>query len=309
MAGLSKAPYALILGAMAVTAGRAAEDPRWPVAPGARLVCASSQFTFTEGPACDRDGSVLFTDQPNDRIVRWRPDGTFADWLKPAGRSNGTHFDRDGNLITCADEKNALWSITPSKRVTVLVQDYRGALLNGPNDVWISPLNGSMYLTDPMYPRDYWRRSPERQIPGEYVYYFNRATGELRPVETTLNKPNGIAGTRDGSHLYVADIGADRTYLYRIEPDGSLADKRLFCPLGSDGMTLDDAGNVYLTGHGVTIFAPNGDKLGHIPVPEPWTGNITFAGPDRKTLFITASKSVYTLRMRIPGSCKRNGYE
>lgn len=307
---MASSPYRYVLaGLLGMTAARAAEDPRWPVAPGATLVCASSQFKFTEGPACDRDGSVLFTDQPNDRIVRWRPNGGFEDWLKPAGRSNGTYFDRAGNLVTCADEHNALWSISPEKQVTVLVRDYRGALLNGPNDVWISPKTGAMYLTDPMYPRDYWARSPRPQIPGEYVFYFNRATGELRPVETTLNKPNGIAGTRDGSQLYVADIGADRTYLYRIEPDGSLADKRLFCALGSDGMTLDDAGNVYLTGHGVTIFAPNGDRLGHLDVPENWTGNITFAGTDRKTLFITASKSVYLLRMRIPGACKRVGYQ
>lgn len=287
--------------------GLRAEDPRWPVAAGAQLVCVSSQFKFTEGPVGDADGSVRFTDQPNDRIVRWRPDGTIEDWLKPAGRSNGMYVDGEGNLIACADELNALWSISPGKKATVLIRDYRGALLNGPNDVWIAP-RGWMYLTDPLYPRDYWKRPPERQLPGEYVFFFNRATGELRPVETTLNKPNGIAGTRDGAQLYVADIGAGKTYLYRIDADGSLSHKRLFCSMGSDGMTLDDAGNVYLTGHGVTIFAPSGERLGHIAIPESWTGNITFAGTDRRTLFITASKSIYTLRMRVPGACKRVGY-
>jgi gluconolactonase len=296
------------LAAIAAAVAARAEDPAWPVAPGAKLVCASSEFQFAEGPACDRDGSVLFTDQPNDRIVRWRPDGTVVDWLKPAGRSNGTHFDRDGNLVTCADELNALWRISPDKKHIVLISDYQGKLLNGPNDVWISP-KGPMYITDPLYPRDYWKRSPERQQPGEYVYYFNPETKELRPVETTLNKPNGIAGTPDGRRLYVADIGAGKTYLYDIEADGSLANRKLFCEMGSDGMTLDDEGNVYLTGHGVTVFDRTGRKLGHIDVPEHWTGNITFAGTDRKTLFITASKSIYTLQMRVPGSCKRDGYQ
>lgn len=278
-----------------------------PIAPGAQPVCVASTFKFTEGPACDRDGSVLFTDQPNDRIVRWRPGGQLADWMKPAGRSNGMYFDRDGNLITCADEKNELWSIGPDRRVTVLVKNFEGRLLNGPNDVWVSP-SGNLYLTDPLYPRDYWHRDPRRQQAGEYVFFLDRASGALRPVETTLVKPNGIAGTRDGKKLYVADIGGDKTYLYDIAADGSLTNKRLFCPLGSDGMTLDDEGNVYLTGHGVTIFNPAGEKIGHIDIPEAWTGNITFAGADRRTLFITASKSIYTVQMRVAGACKRVGY-
>src|SRR4051812_35968613 len=95
------------------------------IAEGAKLERLGGGYIFTEGPAADHDGNVYFTDQPNDRIVRWSAsDGVFTDWLKPAGRSNGTYFDKDGNLIACADEKNELWSISPDKKVTVLVKDF-----------------------------------------------------------------------------------------------------------------------------------------------------------------------------------------
>ncbi|MEO6750174.1 MAG: SMP-30/gluconolactonase/LRE family protein [Chthoniobacteraceae bacterium] len=120
------------------------------IAPDAMLEKLASGYDFTEGPGADRDGHVYLTDQPNDRNVKWSAaDGTFSDWLKPAGRSNGTYFDKDGNLITCADEKNELWSIAPDKKVTVLVKDFGGKLLNGPNDLWIRP-EGGLYFTDPL---------------------------------------------------------------------------------------------------------------------------------------------------------------
>src|SRR5213594_829930 len=107
------------------------------IAPGAKLEKLAGGFEFTEGPAADKDGNVFFTDQPNDRIVKWSAaDGTVSDWMKPCGRANGTYFDKDGNLIACADEKNELWSIALDKKVTVLVKDFDGKLLNGPNDLW-----------------------------------------------------------------------------------------------------------------------------------------------------------------------------
>jgi gluconolactonase len=296
---LALAPAAGLLLGLGGILNAAASDL---VAPGAKLQKISSAFSFTEGPSSDAAGNVYFTDQPNDRIVKWSPDGTFTDWLKPAGRSNGTKFDHHGNLLTCADEKNELWSISPTKEVTVLVKDFGGKALNGPNDVWVRP-DGNIYFTDPLYPRDYWTvRGPAMQQPGQYVYYLERKTGHLTPVATDLNQPNGIVGTPDGKTLYVADIGANKTYSYQIQADGSLTEKHLFCKLGSDGMTRDERGNIYLTGHGVTVFDPTGKKIEHIDVNEPWTANITFGGADHKTLFITASKSVYTIQMNVRGA-------
>ncbi len=99
----------------------------------------------------------------------------------------------------------------------------------------------------------------------------------------------------------MADIGAGKTYRYRIQPDGSLTDKTLFCQKGSDGMTIDDRGNVYLTGNGVWVFDPSGKQIEHIEVKEPWTANVCFGGLDRRTLFITASHCLYCLRMQVKG--------
>ncbi len=276
------------------------------LAPGAKLERLSTGYAFTEGPAADRDGNVLFTDQPNDRIVRWdAASGTFSDWMKPAGRSNGTFFDKDGNLVTCADAKDELWSIGADRTVTVLVKEFDGKLLNGPNDLWIRP-DGAIYLTDPLYPRPYWKRDPAMQQPGQYVYFLPADRQGLRPVAMDLKQPNGIIGTPDGRTLYIADIGAHKTYAYEVHPDGSLTGKRLFCEMGSDGMTLDEKGNVYLTGQGVTLFDSSGKKIENIAVPEGWTANVTFGGKDRDLLFITASKSVYGIRMRVKGAMRAN---
>src|SRR5580698_9019450 len=124
---------------------------------------------------------------------------------------------------------------------------------------------------------------------------------EARVVAADVVKPNGIVGTPDGKYLYVADIGAGKTYKYRINPDGSLSDRRLFVMQGSDGMTLDERGDVYLTGDGVTVFDTAGRKIAHIAVPEPWTANLCFGGRDKRTLFITASEGLYVIRMRVRG--------
>lgn len=272
------------------------------IAPGARVERIAREFTFTEGPATDKDGNVFFTDQPNDRIVRWSAqDNTCTDWLKPSGRANGLHFDKDGNLLACADEANELWSISPDKQVTVLIRNHDGKLLNGPNDLWVRP-DGALYFTDPLYKRNYWKRDPAMQQGGQHVYFVSADRKAVRPVATDLVQPNGVIGTPDGRTLYVADIGARKTYAYDIQSDGALANKRLFCELGSDGMTLDSEGNVYLTGRGVTVFDKTGRKIEQIDVPEGWTANVTFGGKDRDLLFITASRGVYGLRMRVKGA-------
>jgi len=270
-------------------------------APGATLKKLADGFKFTEGPAADRKGNVFFTDQPNDRIVKWSTDGQISDWMKPAGRSNGTYFDKNGNLITCADEKNELWSISPDKKVTVLIKDFGGKLLNGPNDLWIRP-DGNIYFTDPLYKRDYWKRDPKMQQPGQYVYFLNRKSRDVKAVATDLTQPNGIIGTPDGKTIYVADIGAGKTYSYSVQADGSLSNKKLFCELGSDGMTRDSEGNIYLTGKGVTVFNREGKQIDHINVAEPWTANVTFGGKNGKLLFITASEAIYGMEMRVKGA-------
>ena len=270
------------------------------IADGAELMLISDQFAFTEGPATDDEGNVYFTDQPNDRIWKYSVDGDLIHFMHGTGRSNGMYFDHDGNLLTCADLHGEIWSISPeNKEVTVLVDNFNGKQLNGPNDLWVDP-KGGIYFTDPYYQRDYWERT-EKEIEEERVYYLTPNHQEILIVEDEFVKPNGIIGTPEGKKLYVADIGNGETYSYAINEDGTLSDKKLFAEMGSDGMTIDDQGNVYLTGRGVTVFNKEGEQIEYIPVPQNWTGNITFIGPERRTLFITASNSVYTLEMNVQG--------
>jgi gluconolactonase len=272
------------------------------LAPGATLQKLADDFAFTEGPAADGAGNVYFTDQPNDRILVWSVEGKLSTFMQPAGRSNGMFFDKKGNLWACADENNQLWKISSKKRVTILVKaDAGGKLLNGPNDVWVNPKSGHAYFTDPLYARPYWKRDPKIQPDGEFVYLLSADGKTLRPVITDFVKPNGIVGTPDGQTLYVADIGGNRTWRYRIEKDGSLSGKTLHYALGSDGMTLDSEENLYLTGKGVTVVDRSGQFVENVSVPEGWTANVCFGGKDRKTLFITASKSLYAIKTRTRG--------
>lgn len=265
---------------------------------GAILQLISNNFSFTEGPAADNKGNVFFTDQPNNTIWKYDIQGKLSIFLKNAGRSNGMYFDKQGNLITCADEHNQLWLIKPNGKVKVLLDNFKGRHFNGPNDLWISPTNG-IYFTDPYYQRDYWvRKSPE--IDGQKVYYLQRNKSPII-VADNLIQPNGIIGSPDGKYLYVADIGDNKTYRYQITGDGKLTAQKLFASQGSDGMTIDDRGDIYLTGNGVTIYNKEGQLVGHIQVPEEWTANVVFGGKERNHLFITASKSVYILKMNVKG--------
>ena len=139
-------------------------------APGAQLEKLAGGFEFTEGPTSDRSGNVYFTDQPNDRIMKWGVDGKLTTFLQPAGRANGMFFDAKGNLLACADEHTELWSIAPDGTHTVLAGQYGGNALNGPNDVWARP-DGAIYFTDPFYRRSWWNYSARPQD-GEHVYFL-----------------------------------------------------------------------------------------------------------------------------------------
>ncbi len=268
--------------------------------PGAKVEKLSGEFSFTEGPAPDAAGNVYFTDQPNDRIMVWKVSQELSTFMQPSGRSNGMFFDNKGYLWSCADEKNELWRISPEKTVEVILKDFEGRLFNGPNDVWVSP-DGSVFITDPFYKRSWWDHSAMPQEK-QCVYYLSPDHKTLLRVVDDLVQPNGIVGTPDGKTLYVADIGGKKTWSYSIGSNGSLEGKKLFCEMGSDGMTIDSKGNLYLTGKGVTVFDKTGKQLGNIAVPESWTANVCFGGKNRKMLFITASKGLYRITTRVRGA-------
>jgi gluconolactonase len=269
------------------------------IRPGTKVEKLAGGFLFTEGPAADSKGNIYFTDQPNNRIMVWSVTGKLSTFMQPAGRSNGLYFDNKGNLWACADEKNALWCISPERKVTVIPSSFQNKPLNGPNDLWIAP-DGGVYFTDPFYKRTWWDHDTMPQSI-QAVYYLSPEHKTITRVIEDLLQPNGIIGNAETKTLFVADISANKTWKYSINKDGSLSNKKLFCEKGSDGMTMDVMGNIYLTGTGVSVFDKNGNFLGTIPVPETWTANVCFGGKDMKSLYITASKSIYRIRTLIKG--------
>lgn len=265
------------------------------VAPGAEVKKVVGDFKFTEGPAGDAEGNLYFTDIPNNRILQWSLDGKLSTFLENSGGANGLYFDKNGNLIACQGELRRIVSISPQGKVTVLADKYNGKKFNSPNDLWIDP-KGGIYFTDPRYGN---REGMEQD--GERVYYLTPDRKKVVRVISDMVRPNGLIGTPNGRRLYVTDNGAGKTYSYTINRDGTLAGKELFAPEGADGMTIDNTGNVYLATKVVSIYNRRGTKVEEIQVPEP-PSNLTFAGPDDSTLFITARTSLYRVLMQVKGA-------
>lgn len=268
------------------------------IAENATVEKVGTGYAFTEGPAVDAEGRVFFTDQPNDRIHVWDEGKGISLWLEGTGRSNGMYFDNDGQLLACADEHNRVVRFDDRKEMRALLENYEGKHLNGPNDLWVSP-TGDIYFTDPYYHRDYWEEGHAEAQDARGVYLLSR-DGKVSRVSEEYKQPNGLIGTPDGKTLYVADINDRKIWKYTIQPDGTLSDRTFFAPEGSDGMTIDQQGNIYLTMGKVWVYSPQGELIAEIEVPE-HPSNVCFGGEERDTLFITARTSVYTLKMNTKG--------
>jgi len=264
------------------------------VAVGAKVEKLAGGFRFTEGPAADAEGNVFFSDIPNNRIHKWSLNGTLSTFRENSGGSNGLYFDKKGNLLACEGSGRRLVSIEPKGNVTVLAEKYKNKRFNSLNDLWID-LKGGIYFTDPSYGR---RDNLEQD--GEHVYYLTPDRKRLIRVINDMVRPNGIIGTADGKLLYVTDHGGKKTFVYTVNKDGTLSNKKFFAPEGSDGMTIDNEGNVYLTTRVVAVYNKKGEKIETIKVPEK-PANVCFGGKDGQTLFITARTSLYCVRMRVKG--------
>jgi gluconolactonase len=268
------------------------------IAKDAKIEKVGGGYAFTEGPAVSAEGHVYFTDQPNDRIYVWEEGKGVSLWVEGTERANGTYFDADGHLLACADLHNRIVRFGSDRKAEVLHEQYEGKRLNGPNDLWITP-QGGIYFTDPYYHRNYWEEGYAEEQDVRGVYYLS-PEGRLIRVIDDYKQPNGIVGTPDGKTLYVADINDRKIWRYDIQPDGTLANKHLFAPNGSDGMTIDNQGNVYLTMGKIWVYSPQGELIEEIEVPEN-PSNVCFGGKRRDVLFITARTSVYSLKMRVRG--------
>lgn len=279
---------------LVVTTCYSAEGPS-VVAPGAKVEKLAGGFTFTEGPAADAGGNIYFSDIPNNRIHKWSLDGKLSTFREDSGGANGLFFDKSGNLLACEGGGRRLVSISPQGAVTVLADRYQDKRFNSLNDLWIDP-KGGVYFSDPSYGRS----RDDMEQDGEHVYYLSPDRKKLIRVVDDMVRPNGIIGAPDGKKLYVTDHGGGKTFSYAINEDGTLSNKKLFAPEGSDGMTIDNEGNIYLTTSAVSVYNRQGKKIQTIEIPER-PSNVAFGGKDAKTLFVTARESLYSVRMLVKG--------
>lgn len=275
------------------------------------LEIVADTFLFSEGPASDPHGNLYFTDIQASRIYRLSVDGRLGIVKDPSGRANGLRFDSKGNLLACEGASRSVTSTSPLGKTTILADRYLGKKLNSPNDLWIDA-EGGIYFTDPRYDAG-WIYVEKDISPAEFsdslfgeeqdahALYFIPPDGQpLRRVAEGFANPNGVVGTTDGKTLYVSDTVKKEIYRFDILPDGSLTNRVVFVSEYSDGLTLDEMHNLYITNGGIQIYNPSGERITTIELPLQ-SSNVCFGGEDRKTLFVTARQALYGIRMKVTG--------
>lgn len=284
---------------------------------------------FLEGPAVDAEGNVVFSDIAGNRILKRDVRGVVTTFREDSGRTNGNTFDAQGRLISCegaemgpGGRRRVVRTDLTTGQVEVVTERYEGKRYNSPNDVVVDP-HGRIWFTDPLY-------APDRSIMehrDEAVYRLD-PEGRVERVVTqpAIGRPNGLAIAPDGKTLYLVDSDSSRPdgnrkiWAFDVSDDGSPSNQRLVYDFGGgrggDGMRLDALGNLWIAAGisksrtanetdavptGVYVVSPQGTLLGRIPIPEDVLTNLAFGGPEKKTLYITAGKTLFTVRVSIPG--------
>ncbi|MFB7798075.1 SMP-30/gluconolactonase/LRE family protein [Isoptericola sp. NPDC056134] len=261
---------------------------------------------WTEGPLYVPAGRyLLFSDIPNDRVLRWdEADGSVSVLESPARYPNGRTIDRQGRVVTCRQGARRVERTEHDGSTTVLADRWRGRRLNSPNDVVVSA-DGAVWFTDPPYgiTTDYEGERADPEIDGCHVYRVDPATGDVTAVATDFERPNGLALSVDGTHLYVADTHRRHLRVFAVD-GGRLAGGEVFAELdgGPDGVRVDTAGRVWVAaGEALHVLDPDGTLLGRLHLPEE-VSNLAFGGRKRNRLFVTASTSVYSILLTVNGA-------
>lgn len=263
---------------------------------------------WTEGPAYFPAGRYLvFSDIPNDRVLRYdETTGAVGVFRAPAGYTNGHTVDRQGRLISCEHGNRRVTRTEPDGSITVLADRYRGKRFNSPNDV-VERSDGTIWFTDPSYgiDSDYEGHQAPSEIGGCHVYRVTPGTGEVQLVADDFDRPNGLAFSLDERRLYISDSRRGHLRVFDVAEDGTLSGGEVFatCDAGTfDGIRLDHAGRIWVAAHdGVHCFDPDGTLIGKLRLPE-IAANLTFGGPKRNDMYITATSSLYAVRLTVTGA-------
>jgi gluconolactonase len=292
------------------------EKLRTLVDENAEVEQVATGFTFTEGPIWMRDGSLHFSDMPGDKRRRWHPDEGVTVLRDPSNKCNGMTLDNDGNLIVCEHVTSSVVRESHDGSRETLATHWGDKELNSPNDVIVAR-DGSIIFTDPTYGRmPGFGVEREQDLDFQGIYRLPAGGGDLELLIDDFAQPNGLCFSPDESLLYINDTDRAHIRVFEVEDDHRLANGRVFAEgIGDgdlakgglvDGMKADEQGNIYVTGpDGVWVFAPDGEHLGVIGVPE-GVGNVNWGDDDWHTLYIPATTSVYRVRMKVGGN--RLGY-
>jgi gluconolactonase len=278
------------------------------VGPSVEFEQLGTGFLFTEGPLWHAAGKyLLFSDMPGDRIRRWSADGGVVEFRNPSNKSNGLTWDREGRLLACEHATSRVTRTEPDGRITVLASHYQGKELNSPNDIVVKR-DGAIYFSDPTYGRiEFYGVPRPTELDFRGVYRLDPGTKALNLLADDFRQPNGLCFSRDEKHLFVNDTERGHIRMFDVRSDGTLDRDRVWAettgegPGAPDGMKIDSEGNVYCCGPGgIHVFDPSGSCLGVIKVPEP-AANFDWGDADNRSLFITASTSLYRVRVGVPG--------
>jgi gluconolactonase len=287
-----------------------AGDPRFSQVVGTAVTFEpiATGCLFTEGPLWHPTGQyLLWSDMPGDHLRRWSATDGVTTFRKPCNKSNGLTWDRQGRLLACEHASSQVSRTEPDGRITPLATHYQGKQLNSPNDI-VCAADGGIYFSDPPYGRaEFYGVKRPQELPFQGVFRVGPDPKSPVLLVDDFDRPNGLCFSRDGRQLFVNDTARKHIRLFDVKGDGTLSGGRVWAETvgegkgAPDGMKIDSQGNVYCCGPGgIHVFSPQAECLGVIHTPEP-AANFAWGDSDYRSLFITASTSVFRIRTATPG--------